>query len=92
MDLRLEVCWLVVVLTAYLNECTGNDPFDYEQRFPEDKRNEELGPFARVWRTYLEECIRFDAEMAEGWRDGLDVLLVFVSIIFKAIISLLIVI
>ncbi|PBK80948.1 hypothetical protein ARMGADRAFT_948884, partial [Armillaria gallica] len=85
-DLKLEVCWLVVVLTAYLNECTGNDSFDYEQRFPEDKRNEELGPFARVWRTYLEECIRFDAEMAEGWRDGLDVLLVFAGL-FSAVVT-----
>ncbi len=53
---------------------------DYEQKFPEDKRYEELSAAARVWRTYLEECSRFDAEMAEGWRDGLDVLLVFVSI------------
>ncbi len=51
-------------------------PFDYEQRFPEDKRYEELGRFARVWRTYLEECGAFDIEMLEGWRDGLDVLLV----------------
>ncbi len=34
---------------------------------------------ARVWRTYLEESGIFDLEMVEGWRDGLDVLLVFVS-------------
>ncbi len=34
---------------------------------------------ARVWRTYLEECGPFDLEMVEGWRDALDVLLVFVS-------------
>ncbi len=59
----------------------GNDPFDYEQKFPEDKRHEEMGPTARVWRTYLEECAPFDSEMVEGWRDGLDVLLVFVSTI-----------
>ncbi|PBK75003.1 hypothetical protein ARMSODRAFT_1013973 [Armillaria solidipes] len=26
----------------------GNDPFDYEQKFPEDKQYEELGPTARV--------------------------------------------
>ncbi len=57
----------------------GNDPFDYEQKFPEDKRYEEMGPMARVWRTFLEECGPFDLEMAEGWRDALDVLLVFVS-------------
>lgn len=63
-----------------LIESQGNDPFDYEQKFPEDKRYEELGPTARVWRTYLEECAAFDVEMVEGWRDGLDVLLVFVSV------------
>ncbi|KAK0446675.1 hypothetical protein EV421DRAFT_1707482, partial [Armillaria borealis] len=55
----------------------GSDPFDYEQKFPEDKRHEEMGPMARVWRTLLEECGPFDLEMAEGWRDALDVLLVF---------------
>ncbi len=57
----------------------GSDPFDYEQKFPEDKKYEEMGPMARVWRTYLEECGPFDLEMVEGWRDALDVLLVFVS-------------
>ncbi|KAK0237151.1 hypothetical protein EDD85DRAFT_599515 [Armillaria nabsnona] len=65
---------------------SGNDPFDYEQRFPEDKRYEELGPLARVWRTYLEECGAFDIEMLEGWRDGLDVLLVFAGL-FSAVVT-----
>ncbi|KAG7443323.1 uncharacterized protein BT62DRAFT_340749 [Guyanagaster necrorhizus] len=64
----------------------GNDPFDYEQKFPEDKRYEELGPTARVWRTYLEECATFDIEMVEGWRDGLDVLLVFAGL-FSAVVT-----
>ncbi|KAK0431270.1 hypothetical protein EV421DRAFT_1743257 [Armillaria borealis] len=64
----------------------GNDPFDYEQRFPEDKRYEELGPLARVWRTYLEECGAFDIELLEGWRDGLDVLLVFAGL-FSAVVT-----
>ncbi|PBK87797.1 hypothetical protein ARMGADRAFT_938117, partial [Armillaria gallica] len=59
---------------------------DYEQKFPEDKRYEELSAAARVWRTYLEECFRFDAEMAEGWRDGLDVLLVFAGL-FSAVVT-----
>ncbi|KAK0455559.1 uncharacterized protein EV420DRAFT_577435 [Desarmillaria tabescens] len=64
----------------------GNDPFDYEQKFPEDKQHEELGPTARVWRTYLEECLPFDSEMVEGWRDGLDVLLVFAGL-FSAVVT-----
>ncbi|KAK0447865.1 uncharacterized protein EV420DRAFT_1647606 [Desarmillaria tabescens] len=63
-----------------------NDPFDYEQKFPEDKQYEELGPAARVWRTYLEECAGFDIEMVEGWRDGLDVLLVFAGL-FSAVVT-----
>ncbi|KAK0216241.1 hypothetical protein IW262DRAFT_1299481 [Armillaria fumosa] len=64
----------------------GNDPLDYEQKFPEDKRYEELSPFARVWRTYLEECGAFDTELLEGWRDGLNVLLVFVGL-FSAVVT-----
>ncbi|SJL03725.1 uncharacterized protein ARMOST_07082 [Armillaria ostoyae] len=64
----------------------GNDPFDYEQKFPEDKRHEEMGPMARVWRTYLEECGPFDLEMVEGWRDALDVLLVFAGL-FSAVVT-----
>ncbi|KAK0498074.1 hypothetical protein EDD18DRAFT_1071671, partial [Armillaria luteobubalina] len=64
----------------------GNDPFDYEQKFPEDKQGDELGPAARVWRTCLEECAASDGEMVEGWRDGLDVLLVFAGL-FSAVVT-----
>ncbi|KAK0238845.1 hypothetical protein EDD85DRAFT_522024 [Armillaria nabsnona] len=64
----------------------GSDPFDYEQKFPEDKRYKEMGPLARVWRTYLEECGPFDLEMVEGWRDALDVLLVFAGL-FSAVVT-----
>ncbi|KAG7447397.1 uncharacterized protein BT62DRAFT_892468, partial [Guyanagaster necrorhizus] len=59
---------------------------DYEQKFPEDKQYEELGPFARVWRTYLEECAAFDTEMLDEWRDGLDVFLVFAGL-FSAVVT-----
>ncbi|KAK0195062.1 hypothetical protein F5146DRAFT_950309, partial [Armillaria mellea] len=64
----------------------GSDPFDYEQKFSQDKRHEEMGPTARVWRTYLEECAPFDIEMVEGWRDLLDVLLVFAGL-FSAVVT-----
>ncbi|KAK0231505.1 hypothetical protein IW262DRAFT_1262713 [Armillaria fumosa] len=64
----------------------GNDPFDYEKKFPEDKQYEELGPAARVWRTCLEECAASDSEMVEGWRDGLDVLLIFAGL-FSAVVT-----
>ncbi|KAK0189504.1 hypothetical protein F5146DRAFT_889505, partial [Armillaria mellea] len=63
---------------------------DYERRFPEDKKYEELSPLARAWRTYLEECAGFDAGMLEGWRDGLDVLLVFAGL-FSAVVTTLVV-
>ncbi|SJL01209.1 uncharacterized protein ARMOST_04527 [Armillaria ostoyae] len=68
-------------MDARLMKSLGNDPFDYEKKFAEDKQYDELGSAARVWRIYLEECAGSDGEMVEGWRDGLDVLLVFVSTI-----------
>ncbi|KAK0230011.1 hypothetical protein EDD85DRAFT_751755, partial [Armillaria nabsnona] len=52
---------------------------DYKQKFPEDERYEEPSPAARVWRTSLGDCAVFYVEMVEGWRDRLDILLVFVS-------------
>ncbi|KAK0446718.1 hypothetical protein EV421DRAFT_2053744, partial [Armillaria borealis] len=64
----------------------GSDPFDNEQKFPEDKRYEEMGPTARVWRTFLEECGSFDLVTVEGWRDALDVLLVFAGL-FSAVVT-----
>ncbi|KAK0488367.1 hypothetical protein EDD18DRAFT_1321559 [Armillaria luteobubalina] len=68
----------------YINK--GNDPFDYKKKFPEDKPYEELGSAARVWRTCLEECAASDGDMVEGWRDGLDVLLVFAGL-FSAVVT-----
>ncbi|KAK0496592.1 hypothetical protein EDD18DRAFT_1074216, partial [Armillaria luteobubalina] len=65
---------------------SGNDQFNYEEKFPEDKEHEELGPTARVWRTYLEECAAYDIERVEGWRDGLDVLLGFAGL-FSAVVT-----
>lgn len=52
---------------------------DYEARLPEDPYCEETAPNARVWRVYEEETAVFDATMVEQHRDGLDVMLVFVS-------------
>ncbi|PBK69561.1 hypothetical protein ARMSODRAFT_864895, partial [Armillaria solidipes] len=68
----------------------GHDPSDYEQKYSEDARGEEMGLFARIWRTYLDECALFDAEMVEDWRDGLDVLLIFwrcFAGLFSAVVS-----
>ena len=58
----------------------ANDPFDYEQKYPDDEEYKEMGPMARIWKVFLDECGKFDTEMVENWRDALDVLLVFVSL------------
>ncbi len=57
----------------------GNDPSDYEDRFPEDPIYAETAPNARVWRTHQAESEIHDANMVEEIRDNVDVLLVFVS-------------
>lgn len=53
---------------------------DYEERFPEDEYCQETAPNARVWRVYVEEAEAFDKTMDRQYRDGLDVMLVFVSL------------
>ncbi|KAF9024371.1 hypothetical protein BDZ89DRAFT_125488 [Hymenopellis radicata] len=64
----------------------GTDAFDYEQKFSEDEPFKEMGPMARVWKTFLEEYAKFDADRVEDWRDALDVLLVFAGL-FSAVVS-----
>ncbi|KAK0498824.1 hypothetical protein EDD18DRAFT_1103295 [Armillaria luteobubalina] len=78
-DITLETVVPLNVPTQPQLESKENDPFNYEQHFPEDKQYEELGPFTRVWRTYLEECSMYDVEMLDGWMDYTDVLLDFMS-------------
>ncbi|KAL1671472.1 hypothetical protein EV122DRAFT_179364, partial [Schizophyllum commune] len=51
--------------------------YDYEEKYDEDAYGEELGPNARFWHVLLDEGRVYDADMVEGWRDTLDVLLVF---------------
>ncbi|KAK0239835.1 hypothetical protein EDD85DRAFT_1021202 [Armillaria nabsnona] len=64
----------------------GNDPFNYEEKYPEDAYCEELGANARVFRTYLDERAIYDANMVEESRDGVDVLLVFAGL-FSAVVT-----
>ncbi|KAK0493139.1 hypothetical protein EDD18DRAFT_431297 [Armillaria luteobubalina] len=63
---------------------TGNDPFNYEEKYPEDKIYAEAAPNARVWRTYVDESKIHDARMVGESRDSVDVLLVFAGL-FSAI-------
>ncbi|KAF9026213.1 hypothetical protein BDZ89DRAFT_1178202 [Hymenopellis radicata] len=41
---------------------------------------------ARVFKTYMDECTKFDLDMVETWRDGLDMLLVFAAL-FSAVVT-----
>ncbi|KAF9031131.1 hypothetical protein BDZ89DRAFT_637228 [Hymenopellis radicata] len=52
---------------------------DYVARFPEDPYGQETAPNARAYRVYVEEAAAFDENMVGQSRDGLDVMLVFVS-------------
>ncbi|KAJ3861976.1 hypothetical protein EV359DRAFT_46107, partial [Lentinula novae-zelandiae] len=61
---------------------------DYEQRFPSDAMYEELGPNARVWKTYLAETSSLDENMVGEARDRLDSML---AGLFSAVVSTLLV-
>ncbi|KAF8906135.1 hypothetical protein CPB85DRAFT_1224238, partial [Mucidula mucida] len=63
-----------------------NDPFDYEQKYAPDEEYEEMSPKARVYRVYVDESTKFDREMVNGWREALDVLLVFAAL-FSAVVT-----
>ncbi|KAK0197979.1 hypothetical protein F5146DRAFT_1130924 [Armillaria mellea] len=54
------------------------DPFNYEDKYPEDSIYEAAAPNTRVWRTYVEST-KHGARMVWESRDSVDVLLVFVS-------------
>ncbi|KAL1729297.1 hypothetical protein EV714DRAFT_213090 [Schizophyllum commune] len=45
-----------------------------------------MGPNACFWRVYLDEGQIHDTELIEGWRDTLDVLLVFAGL-FSAVVT-----
>ncbi|KAL1761313.1 hypothetical protein FB107DRAFT_269303 [Schizophyllum commune] len=62
------------------------DPYNYEQKYDEDAYGEELGPDARCWHVLLDEARVYDADMVEGWRDSLDVLLVFAGL-FSSVVT-----
>ncbi|KAI5900692.1 uncharacterized protein SCHCODRAFT_02482150 [Schizophyllum commune H4-8] len=62
------------------------NPYDYEQKYEEDAYGEELGSNARFWHVLLDEGQVYDAELVDGWRDTLDVLLVFAGL-FSAVVT-----
>ncbi|KAL1677194.1 hypothetical protein EV122DRAFT_279317 [Schizophyllum commune] len=62
------------------------NPYDYEQKYAEDAYGEELGANARFWHVLLDEAQTYDADLVTGWRDTLDVLLVFTGL-FSAVVT-----
>ncbi|KAI5893691.1 uncharacterized protein SCHCODRAFT_02666775 [Schizophyllum commune H4-8] len=59
---------------------------DYKELYPEDPYGAEAGQNARVWRVYLDESAEFDSDMLRGYRDSLDVHLVFAAL-FSAVVT-----
>ncbi|KAI5887944.1 uncharacterized protein SCHCODRAFT_02639307 [Schizophyllum commune H4-8] len=59
---------------------------DYRDMYPEDPYAAEIGENARVWRVYLDESGQFDDDMIKGFRDTLDVHLVFAAL-FSAVVT-----
>ncbi|KAK0459899.1 hypothetical protein IW261DRAFT_1578227 [Armillaria novae-zelandiae] len=64
----------------------GNDPYNCEEKYPEDKIHEETVPDARVWKTYVDESKNHDDRMVTESKDSVDVLLVFVGL-FSAVVT-----
>ncbi|KAF8918477.1 hypothetical protein CPB85DRAFT_1282256 [Mucidula mucida] len=63
-----------------------NDRFDYEQKYAPDAEFKEMSERSRVFQTYQDEATKFDVDMVENWRDGLDMLLVFAAL-FSAVVT-----
>ncbi|TFK99862.1 hypothetical protein BDV98DRAFT_509661, partial [Pterulicium gracile] len=62
------------------------NPFDYEKKYPEDAYGKEFDDDARVWKVYMDEAKLFDVELTDGWKDTVDVLLVFAGL-FSAVVA-----
>ena len=67
-------------IVAFLTLLQGSRLNDYNNLYPEDQYMEEMNDNARVWRVYLDEADRTDAELVDIWKATLDTLLIFVSI------------
>ncbi len=75
-----RVCFHWSCLVFSFNDLvTDYDDKNYETRFPPDPIYQEASPNARVFHVYMEESKKYDAYMTDEAREGLDILLVFVS-------------
>ncbi|KAF8903208.1 hypothetical protein CPB85DRAFT_1541620, partial [Mucidula mucida] len=64
----------------------ANDSFDYKQKYPPDEEFEEMSPKARAFKVYVDESAKMDFELVNGWREGLDMLLIFAAL-FSAVVT-----
>ncbi|KAH8823661.1 hypothetical protein DL96DRAFT_234353 [Flagelloscypha sp. PMI_526] len=60
--------------------------YNYEEKYPEDAPEQELGEDARVFKVYNDLAEEYDRDMVRGFRDTLDSLLIFASL-FSAVIT-----
>ncbi|CAE6481007.1 unnamed protein product [Rhizoctonia solani] len=75
-----------ISITRTQSESQGNFSKLYNaDAIPEfDEYGAELGKEAKVWKVYVDETDRWDAELVDGWNKSLDVILVFAAL-FSAI-------
>ena len=65
-----------------LIHCVGGSTWtNYKKIYDDDEYLKELDEGARVWRVYNDESDKADAEMVDGWRNTLNTLFIFVSIV-----------
>ena len=67
--------------TLLTKQNTGGRSYNYEEKYAPDPLGDEIKENARVWKVYLDESESYDDEMLQGFRDTIDSLLVFVSIV-----------
>ncbi|TFK99318.1 hypothetical protein BDV98DRAFT_510780, partial [Pterulicium gracile] len=84
-----KVRFITVQLELDAHCCSAPNPFDYGEKYPEDAWGKEFDDDARVWKVYMDEAELFDVELTEGWKDTVDVLLVFAGL-FSAVVATLI--
>ncbi|KAJ7586326.1 ankyrin repeat-containing domain protein [Mycena floridula] len=56
---------------------SGNQTYDYEEKYAPDPMGDQAKPNARVWKVYLDESESYDEDMLRSFRDTIDALLVF---------------
>lgn len=62
-----------------IRRAVGLGEEDYTRKYPEDEYGTEMGPDARVWRTYISERDIADKEYIDDTNGTLEGILVFVS-------------